>query len=70
MGIEIVTWRGITDPNSDLDALIEGFFKDEKVTAAEGRRARMEGWPWVVELSGTIPELLVAPYSMTTYPGS
>ena len=48
MGIEIVTWRGITDPNSDLDALIEGFFKDEKATAAEGRRARLEGRPWVV----------------------
>ncbi len=44
----IVTWRGVTDPYADLDALIEGFFKDEKATAAEGRRARMEGRPWVV----------------------
>jgi hypothetical protein len=43
-----VTWRGITNPHNDLDALVEGFFKDQKTGAAEGRRARMEGRPWVV----------------------
>ena len=48
VGIEIVTWRRITDSHSDLDELIEGYFKDEKAAAAEGRRARAEGRPWVV----------------------
>lgn len=48
MGIAIVTWRGITDPHNDWDGLVEGFFKDQKAGAAEGRRARMEGRAWVV----------------------
>lgn len=43
-----MTWRGVTDPQRDLDALVAGYFRDQKAAAAEGRRARMEGRPWVV----------------------
>lgn len=43
-----MTWRGIIDPHTDLDALVAGYFKDQKGAAAEGRRARLEGRPWVV----------------------
>jgi hypothetical protein len=39
----------MTDPYTDLDALVEGFFNDQKAGAAEGRRARLEGRPWVVD---------------------
>jgi hypothetical protein len=32
---ESVTWRGIDDPTADLDDLIEAYFADEKILAAD-----------------------------------
>lgn len=30
-----MTWRGVNDPNADLDNLIEAYFADQKVLAAQ-----------------------------------
>ena len=33
-----MTWRGVLDPNDDLDDLIAGYFRDAEILAAESAR--------------------------------
>src|SRR3954471_11483322 len=40
-----VTWRGVEDPNANLEELIEGYFSDQKILAASTARLLREHKP-------------------------
>ena len=40
-----MTWRGVEDPNVNLDELIEGYFADQKILAASTARLLREHKP-------------------------
>jgi hypothetical protein len=40
-----VTWRGVEDPNPNLEELIEGYFSDQKILAASTARLLREHKP-------------------------
>ena len=43
----VVTWRGVEDPEANLDELIAGYFNDERILGAKvaAERARRRGEP-------------------------
>lgn len=40
-----MTWRGLTDPNSDLDALVDAYFRDQKILHIDTARLVRESKP-------------------------
>ena len=40
-----MTWRGVVDPNDDLDELVAGYFRDARILAAETARHLAEHSP-------------------------
>jgi hypothetical protein len=51
-----MTWRGVHDPNADLDDLIDGYFADAKIpdirAAGDGYDGRLFDWLTEMMISG------------------